>query len=128
MPAITGLGAGEDVFVLGFPAAIADDGAPVAGMTSGVIGRVTAFDGTHSDAGANPLVSHSAFTDDGTAGSPVFDRSGHVVAINAGNFRTRRRVVDTSTRVARTVDTETPYAWAVRADLLLQLLAGLSSD
>jgi hypothetical protein len=48
-----------------------------------------------------------------------------VVAINAGNFRARRRVVDTNTRVTRTVESDTPYAWAVRSDLLLQLLAGL---
>jgi hypothetical protein len=51
-----------------------------------------------------------------------------VVAVHGGNFRGRRRVVDAQTRVARTVDTETPYAWAVRADLLLQLLAGLPAE
>jgi hypothetical protein len=128
LPELTQLAAGDDVFVLGFPGPIAGDGAPVAGLTSGVVGRVTAFDGTDAAPPRRHLVSHGAFTDDGTAGSPVFDRRGRVVAIHGGNFRARRRVVDARTRVARTVDAETPYAWAVRADLLLQLLAGLPDE
>jgi hypothetical protein len=125
MQQLSALRAGDDVFVFGFPSVIAPTGAPVAGITTGVVGRMTAFDGTEVEASRRHLVSHSALADDGTAGSPLFDREGHVVAINAGNYRTRSRVVDPGTRLSRTVDTETPYAWAVRADLLLQLLAGL---
>lgn len=116
---------GDDLFVYGFPAQIAGSGAPVAVLTSGVVGRMTAFDGTEADAPRRHLISHSAFTDDGTEGSPVFDRHGRVVAINAGNYRARTRVVDPTTRISRTLDTETAYAWAVRVDLLLQLLAGM---
>ena len=48
-----------------------------------------------------------------------------MVAINAGNYRARTRVTDTGTHVTRTVEGETAYAWAVRVDLLLQLLAGM---
>ncbi len=116
---------GEDVFLFGFPGQIAGTGAPVAVLTSGVVGRMTAFDGTEADPTRQFLVSHSAFTDDGAAGSPLFDRHGRVVAINAGNYRGRTRVTDTGTRVSRTVEGETAYAWAVRVDLLLQLLAGM---
>jgi S1-C subfamily serine protease len=125
MAELSALRVGDDLFVYGFPAQIAGSGAPVAVLTTGVVGRVTAFDGTEVEAARRHLVSHSAFTDDGTEGSPIFDREGRVVAINAGNYRARTRVVDPTTRMARTLDTETAYAWGVRADLLLQLLAGL---
>lgn len=123
MAELAQLRAGDDVFVFGFPEQIAGTGAPVAVLTSGVVGRMTGFDGSETDQPRRHLISHSAFTD--TAGSPVFDREGRVIAINAGNYRGRTRVVDPSTRIARTLDTETPYAWSVRVDLLLQLLAGM---
>ncbi|MBX3272302.1 MAG: FHA domain-containing protein [Sandaracinaceae bacterium] len=125
MTDLTAMRAGDELFVLGFPSLLAAEGAPVAGVTTGVVGRLTAFDGTEAPPVARHLVAHSAFSDDGTAGSPIFARNGHVVAINAGNVRTRRRVTDANTRLSRTVEADAPYAWAVRADLLLQLLAGL---
>jgi S1-C subfamily serine protease len=128
MNELASLRVGDDVFVHGFPEQIAPTGAPVAVLTSGVVGRLTAFDGSEADFARRHLVSHSAFTDDGTAGSPIFDRQGRVVAINAGNYRARTRVVDPATRLSRTLDTETAYAWGVRIDLLLQLLAGLPQD
>lgn len=124
MAELGALRTGEDVYLLGFPGVIAGSGAPVAVLSSGVVGRMTAFDGNETDPPRRHLISHSA-PYDGNAGAPVFDREGRVVAMNAANFRTRTRVVDPGTRLARTVDAETNAAWAVRVDLILQLLAGL---
>lgn len=119
------LAAGDDVFVLGFPSVLAEGAPPVSGVSSGVVGRVTQFDGTPADPPLRHLVSHSALSDEGTAGSPVYDHDGNVVAVNGGNIRARRRVTDTGSRVTRTVEGDAPYAWAVRVDLLMQILAGL---
>jgi V8-like Glu-specific endopeptidase len=128
MEQLAALRPGSDVFVYGFPEVIAPTGSPVAAITTGVVGRMTAFDGTDAEQSRRHLIAHSALSDEGAAGSPVFDSEGRVVAINASNYRVRNRV---STPVpglgtrSREVETETPYAWAVRSDLLLQLLAGL---
>ena len=116
---------GDDVFVYGFPGDIPNTNAPVAVLTSGVIGRMTRFDGSDTDFSTRHLVSHSAFATGSLSGSPLFDRDGRVVGLNAGNYRGETRVIDTGTRMGRTVNAETSYAWAVRVDLLLQLIAGL---
>ena len=86
------LSAGARIFTYGFPSRLADPARAEATLTEGVIGRVTTLQGTPGTAAESVLVQHSAFTTGGTSGSPVFDASGTVIAINAGGLRDRDNV------------------------------------
>ena len=121
------LGPGDEIYVYGFPGDLVNVSSPVATITNGVIGRTVAFDGTGTDAQSAQLIQHSAFTSPGTSGSPIFDRNGQVIAVNAGTFRTaqQQQVVGPLGPEAQTVLTESGYKYGVRADLLASLLAGL---
>jgi V8-like Glu-specific endopeptidase len=121
------LATGEEIFVYGFPGDLANPTSPVATITSGVIGRMTAFDGTGSDFAHSQLIQHNAFTSPGTSGSPIFDHRGLVIGVNAGTFRSAQRVdvVGPNGPSQQTVVTESGYKYGVRADLLLSLIAGL---
>ena len=52
----------------------------------GVVGRVTRLDGEGGGFDEAVLIQHSAFTAEGTSGSPIFDTHGRVVAINTGAY------------------------------------------
>jgi V8-like Glu-specific endopeptidase len=121
------LATGEEIFVYGFPGDLANPTSPVATITSGVIGRMTAFDGTGTDFAHSQLIQHNAFTSPGTSGSPIFDHRGLVIGVNAGTFRSAQRVdvVGPNGPSQQTVVTESGYKYGVRADLLLSLIAGL---
>ncbi len=127
MPQIHQTRVGDDVYVYGFPGDLADVSAPVATITNGVIGRMVAFDGTGADFEHAQLIQHSAFTSPGTSGSPVFNRDGVVVAINAGTFRSaqQQQVMGPLGPQSQTVVTESGYKYGVRVDLLTSLLAGM---
>lgn len=127
MQQLSALRAGTEVLVFGFPGDLADVSSPVATITAGVVGRLTAFDGTATDPAQSHLIQHSAFTSAGTSGSPIFDQSGVVVAINAGTFRSaqNQEVVGPLGPQSQTVVTESGYKYGVRIDLLISLLAGM---
>ncbi|MEM9189590.1 MAG: trypsin-like peptidase domain-containing protein [Myxococcota bacterium] len=118
---------GEDIFVYGFPGDLSNPQSPVATITNGVIGRMTAFDGTPADFSGAQLIQHSAFTSPGTSGSPIFNAAGLVVAVNAGTFRGTQQqdVVGPGGREQQTVVTESGYKYGVRADLLAALISGM---
>ena len=121
------LGPGDEIYVYGFPGDLVNVSSPVATITNGVIGRTVAFDGTGADVQNAQLIQHSAFTSPGTSGSPIFDRDGQVIAVNAGTFRSaqQQQVMGPLGPEAQTVVTESGYKYGVRADLLASLLAGL---
>jgi hypothetical protein len=77
---------GAQVFVYGFPDRLAKVTAPEATLTQGTVGRLTGLDERRGAFGENLLVQHSAFTMEGTSGSPVFDKTGLVVAVNTGAY------------------------------------------
>jgi predicted component of type VI protein secretion system len=127
MQQLAALQAGTEIFVFGFPGDLANVGSPVATITDGVVGRMTAFDGTGADLAGAQLIQHSAFTSAGTSGSPIFDDEGLVVAINAGTFRSpqQQEVIGPLGPQHQTVMAESGYKYGVRIDLLASLLAGM---
>lgn len=116
---------GDDLFAYGFPQQNTDVEAPRPTLSHGLCGRLTALDGRDAEAPHRHLVTHSASAVHGpTAGGPIFDRDGRVIAVDTGNIERDASEVGTSTGEA--ADSEISRGRGVRVDLLLQLLAGLS--
>ncbi len=94
------LEADDPVFLYGFSGDLSNVSAPVAGVATGRVRGITAFDGSEAPLATAQLILHDIEGSPGTRGSPIFDASGRVVAIDEGGH-------------------------AVRIDLLASLLAGL---
>jgi V8-like Glu-specific endopeptidase len=107
---------GDTMYTYGFPGRLADVSAPEATFVEGVVGRVTTLDGRTGSPSENKLLQHSAFTSGGTSGSPIFDATGHVVAVNTGGY------VESGPNevVTRTLP---GYNFGMRADLVEELLS-----
>jgi S1-C subfamily serine protease len=125
--ALRNLTAGSRIFTYGFPGRLADPKRPEATLTEGVIGRITKFSGEVGDFGENLLVQHSAFTSGGTSGSPVFDASGAVIAVNAGGYvgQQQQIEVDPATNQMKVVDVGQSlagYNYGIRIDALGSLM------
>jgi V8-like Glu-specific endopeptidase len=116
------LGSGSQIFVFGFPGDLSNVRSPVATLTEGVVGRMTALDGTAVSSGKRHLLQYSAFTSKGTSGSPVFDKFGRVVAVNSGYYQGRSQVTIENPVTGKNEETKVfrdlaGYSFGIRVDL-----------
>jgi hypothetical protein len=100
MAELAELEAGDPVFLFGFSGDLSNVSSPVAGVATGQVRGITAFDGSQAPLPTAQVILHDIQGSPGTRGSPLFDASGRVVAIDEGGH-------------------------AVRIDLLASLLAGM---
>jgi pSer/pThr/pTyr-binding forkhead associated (FHA) protein/S1-C subfamily serine protease len=113
-------GAGDDVYLIGFPGRLMDASNPAATFLAANIGRITSSAGrpaAHADAW---LIQHDAGSTQGMNGSPIFNGAGKVIAINAGAYTENddQTIAGRKTEVVRA----SPYKFAMRVDLLDAIL------
>jgi S1-C subfamily serine protease len=116
------LGPGSQIYVFGFPGDLSNVHSPVATLTEGVVGRMTALNGTAVSSEGRHLLQYSAFTSKGTSGSPVFDKFGQVVAVNSGYYQGRSLVtienpVTGKSEEAKVFRDLAGYSFGIRIDL-----------
>jgi V8-like Glu-specific endopeptidase len=113
-------GAGDDVYLIGFPGRLMDASNPAATFLAAHVGRVTGATGRPAAFADAWLIQHDAPTTHGTSGSPVFDAQGKVIAINAGSYLEGddQTIAGKKTEVVR----ESPYKLGMRIDLLQPIL------
>ena len=114
------LGAGDEVYMIGFPGRLMDASNPSATFLAAHVGRITTSQGRPGSFEAQWLVQHDAATTHGTSGSPMFDGKGHVVAINSGGYveSDEASIAGRKTEVVRA----SPYKFGMRIDLLNAIL------
>jgi hypothetical protein len=117
---LSAIGAGDDIYLIGFPGRLMDSGNPAATFFAAHVGRVTNPAGRLGTFAENWLVQHDAPTTHGTSGSPLFNGKGHVIAVNAGSYLEgdEQTVAGRKTEVVKA----SPYKFGMRADLLSALL------
>lgn len=113
-------GAGDDVYVIGFPDRLMDVSNPAATFLAAHIGRVTGAAGRPVPYKDNWLVQHDASSTRGTTGSPIFDGQGKVIAINAGEYleEGEQKIAGRNIEVVKA----SPYKFGMRIDLIEALL------
>jgi V8-like Glu-specific endopeptidase len=122
-----GLRPGSQIWVFGFPGDLSNVGSPVATLTEGVVGRLTTLDGQAGMPLDRHLLQYSAFTSKGTSGSPVFDKTGRVVAVNSGYYQGKSRVRIENPLTGEGEDANVSrdlsgYSFGVRIDLAGEVL------
>ncbi len=108
-PQLAKIAPGTPMFLYGFPGSLNREDAPEATFVKGDIGRVTTFQQRLGNFGENTLLQHSAYSSEGTSGSPIFNSSGNAIGINAGGY------VEDGKALAG-------YNFAMRIDLINELL------
>jgi S1-C subfamily serine protease len=119
---------GVTMYTYGFPGRLARPSEPQATLTSGTIGRVTTLDEKVGAFDDNVLLQHSAFTMEGTSGSPVFDASGNVIAVNTGSYVREKdlRLYDPDSKEIKdrvaVAEPLSGYNVAIRSDMVGELM------
>lgn len=110
------IGAGDDVYLIGFPDRLMDVSNPAATFLAAHIGRVTGAAGRPVPYKDNWLVQHDASSTKGTTGSPIFNGQGKVVAINAGEYleEGEQKIAGRNIEVVKA----SPYKFGMRIDLI----------
>jgi V8-like Glu-specific endopeptidase len=113
-------GAGDDVYMIGFPGRLMDASNPAATFLAAHIGRITNASGRPGAFADNWLIQHDAPTTSGTSGSPIFNGRGKVIGINAGGYLEGddETIAGRKTEVVKA----SPYKFGMRIDLLDAIL------
>ncbi|WP_437787606.1 trypsin-like peptidase domain-containing protein [Sorangium sp. So ce1097] len=113
-------GAGDDVYLIGFPERLTDAANPVATFLAANIGRITGANGRPAPFAEAWLVQHDARSTSGMSGSPIFNGQGKVIGINAGGYLegNDETISGQKTEVVKA----SPYKFGMRIDLLDAIL------
>lgn len=113
-------GAGDDVYIIGFPGRLMDAQNPSATFLAAHIGRITGAAGRPASQADAWLIQHDAPTTHGTSGSPIFNGSGKVIGVNAGSYLENddETIAGRKTEVVKA----SPYKFGMRIDLIAPLL------
>ncbi|MDI1478338.1 FHA domain-containing protein [Polyangium sp. y55x31] len=114
------MGAGDDVYLIGFPGRLMDATNPAATFLAAHIGRVTGASGRPAAYQDAWLVQHDAATTRGSNGSPVWSGQGKVIAVNSGGYleEGEEKIAGRKTEVVKA----SPYKFGMRIDLVEALL------
>ncbi|WP_233560932.1 trypsin-like serine peptidase, partial [Sorangium cellulosum] len=113
-------GAGDDVYLIGFPERLTDAANPVATFLAANIGRITGANGRPAAFAEAWLIQHDARSTSGMNGSPIFNGQGKVIGINAGGYLegNDETISGQKTEVVKA----SPYKFGMRIDLLDAIL------